>query len=251
MDKENIKNNIKPGILVKIIEKQNQRSGNLTEGIVKEVLTKSADHPYGIKVLLENGAIGRVKEIINSIDKDSGIKKPTDLVEQKSRENQNLEYKSSFRFDVNRFKITGEKAPNKNVEKEIVKTLAAFANAEGGTLYVGVDDDGSVLGLEGDYDLLKKPGSDRFEVELKNSLKSYFKNKLIFDHIKIDFPVMQEKEICTITVTLSPKPIILHDDGKPKYYVRIGNSSEEYEPEDFFEYWEKHNRNVRRSKFRR
>jgi uncharacterized repeat protein (TIGR03833 family) len=55
--------NIKPGLTVKIVLKQDQRSGKLTEGIVKDILTNSSSHPHGIKVRLTNGEIGRVKEI--------------------------------------------------------------------------------------------------------------------------------------------------------------------------------------------
>jgi len=54
---------IKPGISVSIVLKKDQRTGNLTKGIVKDILTKSATHPHGIKVRLTSGAIGRVKEI--------------------------------------------------------------------------------------------------------------------------------------------------------------------------------------------
>ena len=56
---------IKPGTLVKIIEKANQKTGETTEGIVKKILTSSSTHPYGIKVILESGIVGRVKEIVN------------------------------------------------------------------------------------------------------------------------------------------------------------------------------------------
>jgi uncharacterized repeat protein (TIGR03833 family) len=55
---------IKPGLRVLIVIKQNQRTGELTEGIVKDILTKSSKHPHGIKVRLESGEIGRVKEIL-------------------------------------------------------------------------------------------------------------------------------------------------------------------------------------------
>jgi uncharacterized repeat protein (TIGR03833 family) len=55
---------IKPGMRVRIVRKQDQTTGNLTEGIVKDILTKSATHPHGIKVRLEDGQIGRVKEIL-------------------------------------------------------------------------------------------------------------------------------------------------------------------------------------------
>jgi uncharacterized repeat protein (TIGR03833 family) len=55
--------NIKQGIKVKIVLKQDQKSGKLTEGVVKDILTKSASHPHGIKVRLTSGDVGRVKEI--------------------------------------------------------------------------------------------------------------------------------------------------------------------------------------------
>jgi uncharacterized repeat protein (TIGR03833 family) len=56
--------NIKAGLKVLIVLKQNQRSGKLTEGRVKDILTKAPNHPHGIKVRLESGQIGRVKKII-------------------------------------------------------------------------------------------------------------------------------------------------------------------------------------------
>lgn len=56
--------NIKPGMTVLIILKQDQRTGRLTKGIVRDILTKSPNHPHGIKVRLESGQVGRVKEIV-------------------------------------------------------------------------------------------------------------------------------------------------------------------------------------------
>lgn len=56
---------IKPGVRVQVVQKQDQRSGKLTEGIVQDILTKSPDHPHGIKVRLTNGLVGRVKEILS------------------------------------------------------------------------------------------------------------------------------------------------------------------------------------------
>ena len=60
------RNSIFPGLKVNIVLKKDQQSGKLTEGIVKDILTKSPVHPHGIKVRLQNNAIGRVKEILNS-----------------------------------------------------------------------------------------------------------------------------------------------------------------------------------------
>ena len=53
-----------PGLKVSIVLKKDQRSGELTEGVVKDLLTKSSFHPHGIKVRLESGDVGRVKEIL-------------------------------------------------------------------------------------------------------------------------------------------------------------------------------------------
>lgn len=57
------RNTIKIGATVMVVRKQDQRTGKLTEGVVQRVLTKSATHPHGIKVMLEDGIVGRVKEI--------------------------------------------------------------------------------------------------------------------------------------------------------------------------------------------
>ncbi|HZK41167.1 MAG TPA: YwbE family protein [Atribacterota bacterium] len=56
--------NIKPGSKVRVVQKQDQRSGKLTDGIVQRILTKSPNHPHGIKVMLDGGIVGRVKEIL-------------------------------------------------------------------------------------------------------------------------------------------------------------------------------------------
>ncbi|TVP84814.1 MAG: YwbE family protein [Alkalicoccus sp.] len=57
------RSSIKPGMKVKVVQKQDQRTGKLTEGTVEKLLTKSNEHPHGIKVRLSDGTVGRVKEI--------------------------------------------------------------------------------------------------------------------------------------------------------------------------------------------
>lgn len=59
------RSNIKPGMSVLIVLKQDQRTGKLTKGVVRDILTKSQTHPHGIKVRLESGAVGRVQQIID------------------------------------------------------------------------------------------------------------------------------------------------------------------------------------------
>ena len=57
--------NIKIGSIVRVVQKNDQKTGELTEGKVKKILTRSTTHPHGIKVVLENGIIGRVKELVH------------------------------------------------------------------------------------------------------------------------------------------------------------------------------------------
>ncbi len=60
-----IRDNIKLGTKVNVVQKQDQGSGELTEGVVLRILTKSKNHPHGIKVMLEGGTVGRVQEILS------------------------------------------------------------------------------------------------------------------------------------------------------------------------------------------
>ena len=62
----NNRSDIAPGMRVKVVRKEDQRNGTLTEGIVRDLLTKSPHHPHGIKVRLEGGIVGRVQEILGA-----------------------------------------------------------------------------------------------------------------------------------------------------------------------------------------
>ena len=59
-----VRNNIKPGTKVNVVQKQDQGTGKLTEGVVLKILTNSPTHPHGIKVMLASGIVGRVKNVL-------------------------------------------------------------------------------------------------------------------------------------------------------------------------------------------
>ena len=105
-----------------------------------------------------------------------------------------LEFKSSMRWD---FKGG---AVNEMLEEEIVKTIAAFSNREGGTLLIGVNDDGEVLGLEGDYHTLGGVNRDEFELLLRNVLNKNFGIDFVTANIRISFPEVGEFEICQLDI---------------------------------------------------
>ncbi len=79
-------------------------------------------------------------------------------------ESANLEFKSSFRWDLRENKV------NRALEAVVLKTLAGYMNSSGGTLLIGVADDGSIVGLDRDYTTLKKPDRDGFEQALMTAI---------------------------------------------------------------------------------
>ena len=141
-------------------------------------------------------------------------------------EDDELEFKSSLRWD---FKELGT---NKKLEEVIVKTVAAFANSQGGTLLIGVSDTGEILGLEGDYLSLGGANRDKFELHLRNLMNGAFGAAFVSSKLKVLFPAIGEVEICQVDVQPSAKPLVLtvkdkNGVGQEKFYVRSGNSSQE------------------------
>lgn len=234
---------IGPGMHVRIVEKENQKEGITTDGIVARILTNSSQHPHGIKVQLSNGAVGRIKEIVSmesSFQRQDNKKNDEILQLLRKGENTAVEFKTTFRFDLNRFEATGVRERSNEVEKSISKTVASFMNAQGGFLLIGVKDDGEVRGLDDDLDLLDKKNMDSFKLQLKNSLESHLHDKIIFEYFSIEIVTIENKDICIVRVTSSPEPIIVHVEGRQQeYYVRVDNESKPYQPDEFYKYWQR------------
>lgn len=141
-------------------------------------------------------------------------------------ESDELEFKSTLRWDIK------EGAVSKKLEEVILKTVAAFANSQGGTLLIGVDDEGTILGLEHDYLSLDGGNRDKFELHCRNMLSQQFGVGAVTSMMQIAFHEVEEKEVCQIDVAPASEPLILKTkdkNGQPleKFYVRSGNSSQE------------------------
>ncbi len=144
----------------------------------------------------------------------------------KGGENEQTEFKSSLRWDYREQKV------NPALETVILKSISAFANGKGGILLIGVQDDGEILGLQPDFDTLKKKDVDGFELHLRRLIKNQFGISFTTAHLQIYFPVIDGKTICVIQVTPSHHPLYLktkNKNGTPveKFYVRMGNASQE------------------------
>lgn len=166
---------------------------------------------------------------LNNITEIKEISTPVTLQDMIDEgESDELEFKSTLRWDLK------EGLANRKLEDVIMKTVAAFANSQGGSILIGVGDDGTVIGLEHDYTSLKGGGGDRdkFELHLRQLLNKPFGNAFVSQKVKIKFHPIDDKEVCEIEISEAVEPMIVKVNDKnnqpiEKFYVRSGNSSQE------------------------
>lgn len=139
-----------------------------------------------------------------------------------------VEFKSTLRWNIK------AEMPDKKMEEVILKSVAALNNCYGGSLFVGVRDDGEVIGLDLDYATLKEPNKDQFELHLRNLLNNAYGLNFVTSQLEITFPINNDREFCLIDVKRGKEPMYTlvsgNDKNAPKvekFYVRSGNSSQE------------------------
>lgn len=129
-----------------------------------------------------------------------------------------LEFKSSIRWDYKLSTI------NKDLEKVIAKTMAAFMNQAGGTLVVGVSDEGDILGLEPDMVTLRKQTTDGLSLHLTEILNKYL-GEVATASVVVSFAPVDGKTVAVVSATPSTQPVFVEDSGSPEFYVRSNASS--------------------------
>ena len=143
-----------------------------------------------------------------------------------SGENNLVEFKTTLRYDL---RVGGI---NKNLEYAVLKTIAAFSNAEGGTLIMGVNDEMEIIGLDHDFQTLKNGTKDEFELHLRNLSNNAYGVEFSSNNIDIKFPTVEDNEICVVEIKPWNKPLFTEWSDKngvksDKFYLRNGNSSPE------------------------
>ncbi len=177
-----------------------------------------------------------LNEFLNNITVTSDDTVDTDLLDMIiSGENSNVEFKTTMRYDMR------ENTVNKKLEEVILKTIAAFSNGQGGTLVMGVDDDQNIIGLENDYRTLKNGTKDEFELHLRNLINYAYGVEFATNSLDIQFPEVNETEICTVEIKPGLKPLYTEVTDKngvksKKFYVRSGNSSQEIDITEVAQY---------------
>lgn len=144
-------------------------------------------------------------------------------------ENESLEFKSSLRWDLRQNKV------NKNLERVILKTTAGFANHKGGSLLIGVDDNGNIVGLDKDYKSLKHKNQDGFYQLLMNLISQYLGAE-ICSYVSIVFHKLEHQEIAQLIVSPPPIPVFFKENGKSLFYLRTGNTTRELDAQEMLKH---------------
>lgn len=141
-----------------------------------------------------------------------------------------LEFKSTLRWDL------AESRTNRSLEGVILKTLAGFMNSHvGGTLLIGVADNGELLGLDKDYQTLKKPDQDGFEQALMTAVSTNLGADLCpFVHVL--FHVIDQKDICRLIISPASRPVFLEQNNTPKFFVRTGGATRDLNIQEALSY---------------
>lgn len=150
----------------------------------------------------------------------------------KADESAEIEYKSSFQWDVN------ENKKNEELRKSSLKTVVAFLNSEGGTLVIGVADDKTILGLEQDLKFTRNT-TDGFE----RTFRDIFDKVIGVDfsqYCKFEFPKStDDKQVCVISVEAAPEAAFLTFGQTQEFYIRRGNASKALTSKEQHEYTRK------------
>jgi hypothetical protein len=175
-----------------------------------------------------------INEQMLELLKESEPSKPQTLEELLAAgESAVLELKSSLRWDVNKQQV------NTELQKVIAKTVAGLMNSEGGTLVIGVADDGTVLGLENDFKSIKRSDRDGFEQILRQVLIDYLGAEFS-SYVHTSFPTHHDCIICVVKIDRTPKPVYLIDKNSTDFYIRAGNTTRPLDIQAAHEYISMH-----------
>ena len=169
--------------------------------------------------VLEFGSLAIVQIVLivfvvtKSIQEDQDIK---DIIH--TGEHEQLEFKTSLRWDVKRDQV------NKELERGVMKTIAAFLNSHGGTLVIGVDDNREIYGLESDLGSLAKQNHDGFENHFNNLFVAMIGPEFR-QYVKLSFHYINNKSVSLVQVDQAHRPAYLKTEKGEDFFIRTGNAT--------------------------
>lgn len=153
------------------------------------------------------------------------------LVDQ--REGEKVELKSTMRYNLK----AGRR--DKSMDEAVARTLCAFLNTNGGTLIIGVSDEGEPLGLEADFSTLRKKDQDGFEQAFTELVSTYL-GMSVQQYIRPHFDEYQGELVYVVEVDPSPRPVFCSIGGEDKFYIRFLNTTRELSGPDLLNYCREH-----------
>lgn len=147
----------------------------------------------------------------------------------KAGENASLEFKSTLHWN-----LIADRS-DKKIEYSALKTIVAFLNTEGGTLLIGVEDDGNILGIEPDRFI----NDDKYLLHFANLLSDRI-GKHYLDQIRWELKSINDVKILRVDCKPSSTPVFLKVNGEEEFYIRNGPSSVQLSPSEVLEYSRKH-----------
>jgi len=143
-------------------------------------------------------------------------------------ESATLEFKSTLQWDVMQNQV------NKQLRFSVLKNIAAFLNTAGGTLVIGVEDDGHVLGLEQDLKTMQN-SKDRFEQALMSLVRDRIGAEFA-PFLKTRFEEIDRQTVCVVDVDRAPEPAFMEGPRGKEFYTRLGNTTRTLDPEETMRY---------------
>lgn len=140
-------------------------------------------------------------------------------------ENDELEFKSSMRWDWKQEKV------NKALESVIAKTLCGMMNHRGGVLLIGVDDEGRIVGIERDWDTLRRSDEDGFQQRLITLATTHLGGRHARG-IQTRFLSCDDRTVAIVRIESRPKPVFCLDGNVHRYFVRAGNLTHELDAQE-------------------
>jgi hypothetical protein len=144
-------------------------------------------------------------------------------------ESEQLEFKASARWDIERGCVS------RDLEQAIARTIAGFLNHTGGSLLIGVTDEGVVCGLEQDYRTLRRANRDEFERFIISLVRTRLGGEACM-LVHTTFHQRGDRDISRVIVEPSDRPIYFHDGGTSRLFVRAGNSTRELDVREAMEH---------------
>jgi len=138
----------------------------------------------------------------------------------KKGEGETIEFKASVRWNYRDKKI------DKTLETAVIKTIAGYMNHQGGTLLIGVDNKGAIVGLDDDYATFKRKDRDGLEQYLMGAVSSRLGTD-ICPLVHILFHEIEGKDVCRVIAEMSSRPVYVRGGSKVRYFLRTGNATRE------------------------